>query len=257
MTEGVSRETVEGALRERLSRWLNFWGITTDDERVRCLVEFAFMLSSYKDANVVGTRDVGRVLDLHIADSLSCLLHGPLHNAGRLVDVGSGAGLPGIPLRLCLPESQVHLVEATGKKAAFLKKAVECFSPTHTRVINGRVEDLGQNTKYRATYDIATVRAVASLPVLAEYCLPLVKVGGCVVAMKGRPSLEELDRGEEAACVLGGRLKTVIPVPTLPGTEPRNRCLVVFEKDRRTPSGYPRRVGLPRKNPLGVDDAGK
>lgn len=257
MTKDVSRETVGDALQGRLSRWLDFWGVEADDEHVQRLVEFAFMLSDYKDANIIGTRDVSRVLDLHIADSLSCLLHDSLHDAGKLVDVGSGAGLPGIPLRLCLPDARMHLVEATGKKTAFLQKAVEHFGLTNTRVINGRVEDLGQDTRYRATYDVATVRAVASLPVLVEYCLPMVKVGGRVVAMKGQPSAAELDQGEKAARILGGALEAVIPVPTLPEAEPRNRCLVVFKKERRTPSIYPRRVGLPCKDPLGKDNGGK
>ncbi|MEJ7818975.1 MAG: 16S rRNA (guanine(527)-N(7))-methyltransferase RsmG [Rubrobacteraceae bacterium] len=257
MTKDVSRETVGDALQGRLSRWLDFWGVTADDEHVQPLVEFAFMLSDYKDANIIGTRDVGKVLDLHIADSLSCLLHDPLHDAGKLVDVGSGGGLPGLPLQLCLPDARVHLVEATGKKAAFLEKAVARFSLANTCVINGRAEDFGQDTRYRATYDVATVRAVASLPVLVEYCLPLVKIGGRVMAMKGRPSPGELDQGGKAARILGGALETVIPVPTLPEAEPRNRCLVVFKKERRTPSIYPRRVGAPRKDPLGEDDGGK
>lgn len=248
----VSRETKQREMRRRLTNWLDVWSVEADEAVVGRLVEFAFMLSAYTEANVVGTRDLDQILERHIADSLSCLLHQPSHNARMLVDVGSGAGLPGLPLRMCLPRTSVTLIESTGKKTAFAEQIVDRFELADTHILNERAEGLGRNPEYREKFDLATARALASLPVVAEYCLPLVTVGGYVVAMKGRPTREELDQGARAAEVLGGKLEQVVDVPTLPETEVRSRCLVVLKKEAETPRRYPRRVGLPRQHPLGT-----
>lgn len=248
----VSRETIEVVLRERLFDWLEFWGLADYGYSVERLVALTFLLSDYEKANVIGTRDPERILELHVMDSLSCLLHPPMNNARRMVDVGSGAGLPGLPLKLCLREAELNMIESTGKKAAFLRSAVDALSVRGAKVTNARVEDLGRDSAHRGAYDVATARAVAALPVLAEYCLPLVRAGGCVIAMKGRPSREELAQGQSAAWVLGGALESVVDVPQLPGTEARSRCLVVFQKMRETPRRYPRRTGIPAKSPLGA-----
>ena len=247
----VSRETLAITLQEKLLGWLESWGLDDYDYAVDRLVEYAFLLSEYDKANVVGTRDPERIVELHVMDSLSCLLQLRLVEVSQMVDVGSGAGLPGIPLKLCLESPHLNLVESTHKKAVFLEAVIEALGIRDATVINARVEDAGRDSNYRSGQDLATVRAVAALPVLAEYCLPLVKVGGCVVAMKGRPSHEELEQGKRAAEVLNGKLENIVPVPQLPGTEAKSRCLVVFRKLKKTPKTYPRRVGMPVKSPLG------
>ncbi len=247
----VSRETLEVILRDRLTKWLAFWGVDISGASVERLIQFTFQLSEYDSANVVGTRDPESLLDLHIADSLSCLLHPELSKAHEIVDVGSGAGLPGLALGISLPSAGVTLIESTRKKTDFVRGVVESLGASDATILTVRAEELGRDPAFRERFDIATARALASLPVLAEYCLPLVKVGGCVVAMKGKPSPDELDLGSRAAEMLGGRFETVIEVPPLPGTEIRDRCLVVIRKDAETPKKYPRRVGLPRQQPLG------
>ena len=248
----VSRETHQERMRARLSGWMVAWGLDVKDASLKHLVEFAFALSEYRDANVIGTRDVDQVLERHIADSLSPLLHKPTEEAQTLVDVGSGAGLPGIPLRICLPKTAVTLIESTGKKTAFTHQVLKQLNIGGLNVLNMRVEEVGRIPEYRGAFDTATVRAVASLAVVAEYCLPLVRVGGTVIVMKGQPSEKEMDQGARAADVLGAELETVIHVPTLPRMEPRTRCLVVLRKTSETPKRYPRRIGLPRQNPLGA-----
>lgn len=248
----VSRETTKVELQRRLTTWLSSWSLEEYGPAVGRMIDFTFLLADYERANVVGTRDPERLLELHVMDSLSCLLHPSIKGARRIVDVGSGAGLPGLPLKLCLGDVELQTVESTGKKADFLREATDSLGVENVDVSNARVEDLGQELEYRDYYDVATARAVAALPVLAEYCLPLVKVGGHVIAMKGQPSKAELAHGESAARMLGGKLEAVIPVPQLPGTEARHRCLVVLKKIKATPRRYPRRTGIPAKNPLGA-----
>ncbi len=215
------------------------------------LCEYARLLSSYERANVIGTRDFDRVMLDHVLDSLSCLLFSRTVQASDLADVGSGGGLPGIPLAIVLPGAPFKLFEATGKKADFLQYAVERLGLAGVRVVNARVEDAGRDPELRASHDVCTVRAVARLSVLAEYCLPLLTVGGHVVAMKGEVSDDECAEGVRAASALGGRMLQTVEVPLLSSMEQKSRRLVVLEKTSTTSDLYPRRVGLPAKSPLG------
>ena len=228
------------------------WGRSLDLDRLARLEEFARFLCGYKEANVIGTRDLrGVVLD-HVLDSLGCFLFEPLGTARSLVDVGSGGGLPGIPIKIVEPELRTTLVEATAKKARFLHRAVESLSLEGVKVTNARVERIARTEEHRGAYDIATVRAVGRLAVVAEYCVPLLKVGGHVVSMKGRLEDEEMGEGERAAAELGARVADLIRVPRIPEIEEKKRSLVILEKVAVTPEEYPRNVGVPAKRPLGV-----
>lgn len=237
--------------REVFSKQVDAWGLSLYPGAEERLYEYARLLSSYDRANVIGTKDIDRILLGHVLDSLSCLLFPPLMSASRISDVGSGGGLPGIPLAVTLPEASFELLEATGKKAMFLQQAAESLGLTGVEVVNARVEEAAHRPGRRAAHDVCTVRAVASLPVLAEYCLPLLKVGGHMVAMKGHVSEEEYADGERAARLMGGSLLQTIEVPLLPEVEQKARRLVTLEKSAETPDVYPRRVGIPAKNPLG------
>jgi 16S rRNA (guanine527-N7)-methyltransferase len=228
------------------------WGLRLDDERLARLEAYARLLAGYEEANVIGTREIGRILLDHVLDSLSCFLFRPMADAGRMADVGSGGGLPGIPIKICEPHTGVALIESTGKKARFLRRVVDELSLTGTEVVNARVEDASRMVEHRGVYDVATARAVARLSVLAEYCVPLLKVGGWVVSMKGRLPDEELSEGERAVEKLGARVSEVIRVPQLPEVGEKERRLVVIQKVRETPGKYPRNVGMPAKKPLGV-----
>jgi 16S rRNA (guanine527-N7)-methyltransferase len=229
------------------------WGLGLDRDRRDRLVDFARLLGSYHRANVIGTRDLGSILLDHILDSLSCFLFKPLVEAQRLADIGSGGGLPGIPIKIAKPDLQAALVESTGKKVGFLRHAIEQLGLVDgVEVLEGRVEEVAHARGYRGAHDVVTARAVARLSVVAEYCVPLLKVGGHVISMKARLQPEELSEGERAAQRLGAKVSEVLQVPHLPEVGPKERRLVILEKVRDTPTEYPRKVGVPTKKPLGV-----
>jgi 16S rRNA (guanine527-N7)-methyltransferase len=198
--------------------------------------------------NLTAIRDPHEIHIKHFLDSLTCLL--ALRDSGsvRLVDVGTGAGFPGIPLKIIYPKMQVTLVESVGKKAEFCRHVVNILELRGVEVVQERAEALGQNPAYREQYDWAVARAVAILPVLAEYLLPLVRVGGGMLAMKGESGPAEAHSAERALRVLGGHLRQLLPV-TLPGVA-EERYLVVIDKVAATPPAYPRKVGIPAKRPL-------
>lgn len=214
------------------------------------LVVYASWLESYREANVVGVRDLQRLLLEHVLDSLSCSLYEPIQRARNLVDVGSGGGLPGVPLKILRPNVGLTLIEATGKKARFLEQVVEELSLSGTEIVNERVEVVGRETGHREKYDVATARALAPLPTLAEYCLPLVKKGGCLVAMKALPDDKEFEEGRRAAELLGAEISGMIEVEFLQELPAKQRYLVVMTKTSETPYEYPRRTGVPKKSPL-------
>ena len=228
------------------------WGVRLDDGRLDRLLRYARLLASYEKANVIGTRDLDRILLDHVLDSLSCFLHEPLWEAGRLADVGSGGGLPGIPINIVRPDLRTTLVESTGKKADFLGHVAQQLALGSLDVVNARVEDVGRTRGQRGVYGIVTTRAVARLSVIAEYCVPLLEVGGQAVAMKAGLEGEEFEEGRRAAGALGARVAGVEPVAMLPEVGEKERNLVILEKVRETPARYPRKVGMAARRPLGV-----
>ena len=236
---------------EVFDRQLSEWRLSVDPEARDRLFAYADLLSRYEKANVIGTRDFREILQRHVLDSLSCLMFSQLRGTGRLADIGSGGGLPGIPLAVVLPEAEVTLIESVGKKAAFLRYASDELGLANVEVGNARVEDVARVGNRRGTYDICTVRALARLSVIAEYALPLLGNGGHVVAMKGREDADERAEGERAAAVLGGRVGGEILVPQVACAEQRERRLLLLEKTGETPSAYPRKTGTPARNPLG------
>src|SRR5215210_954186 len=231
------------------------WGLRLDRSRYEQLMEYASLLAAYDRANVIGTRAMDGILLDHILDALSCFLHGPLSHAWRLADVGSGGGLPGIPIKIMKPDLAATLVESTGKKAVFLQHAVGSLSLANVEVANTRVEELGRRQAHRDAYDVVTSRAVARLSVVAEYCVPLLEIGGRAIAMKGWLEAEELAEGERAVGTLGAEVAEIIKVPMLPEIGEKERNLVILEKIRETPVEHPRRAGAVAKRPLGVSRA--
>lgn len=236
---------------ELFDRQLSEWGLSPDAAMREMLSRYAGLLSRYDRSNVIGTRDFDRVLNEHVLDALSCLLFKPLRGAGRVADVGSGGGLPGIPLAVTLPATRVELFESTGKKCDFLSYAASELGLQNVRVHNLRVEEVGRMKDHRAGYDLCTVRAVARLSVVAEYCLPITRLGGYVIAMKGREDSEEWEEGRRGAELLGGGVSGEIRVPLLPELGQRERRLVVLHKIAETPQEYPRKTGTPARKPLG------
>jgi 16S rRNA (guanine527-N7)-methyltransferase len=194
--------------------------------------------------SIVDPRDI---VIKHFLDSLSVIRSippGPL----KLIDVGAGAGLPGLPLKIARPDVTLTLLEATRKKCDFLKAVIDDLQLTEVQVINARAEEAGRLAEHREQYDIALARGVAEMPTLLEYLLPLVKVGGFAVAQKSREVLPDVQRAELALTTLGGRLSDIVAVNVPELNEAR--YLVVVEKIAATPEKYPRRTGVPSKKPL-------
>lgn len=172
-----------------------------------------------------------------------------LGRSPRAVDVGAGAGFPGLALRIVWPRLRLSLIEATAKKVRFIEHVAEKLSLSDVQLVHGRAEELSLRESHRAMYDLVTARAVAPLPTLVEYLLPLARRGGRVVAYKGSAAHEEALAAEQAIRMLGGHLTRLISVE-IPGLA-ETRVLVVIDKIAQTPDGYPRGRGLPRKQPLG------
>jgi 16S rRNA (guanine527-N7)-methyltransferase len=198
--------------------------------------------------NLTAVRDVEGVRTKHFLDSLTCLLAWRENPPGRLIDIGTGAGFPGIPLKIMLPSMQLTLVESVGKKADFCRLVVEELGFEKVQILQTRAEELGQHPAHREQYDWAVARAVANLPVLVEYLLPLVRVGGSVLAQKGESGPAEAQKAERAIKLLGGRIRMLKPI-LLPGIV-EERYLVIIDKIAGTPPQYPRRVGVAAKKAL-------
>lgn len=197
--------------------------------------------------NLTAIDDPREVQVKHFADSLAVL--GVLPPGGiRLLDVGAGAGFPGVPIRIVRPEVALTLLDSVGKKTAFLRHLVEVLGLEGVRVLTGRAEELGQRTEERESYDVVVARAVAGLPALVELCLPLARVGGIVVAQKQAGIDEEIRAAGRAISILGGRLRPIVRYDLL--DLPDERWLIVVEKIRPSPGAYPRRPGTPAKSPL-------
>jgi 16S rRNA (guanine527-N7)-methyltransferase len=197
--------------------------------------------------NLTSIVDPREIVIKHFLDSLSVLRSippGPI----KLIDVGAGAGLPGLPLKIVRPEISLTLLEATRKKCDFLQAVIDDLHLSDVQVLNARAEEAGRVEEHREQYDIAIARGVAAMPTLLEYLLPFVQVGGLTIAQKSKEVLNDVQHAELALTTLGGRLGDIVAV-SVPELH-EARYLVVVEKIDRTPEKYPRRTGVPSKKPL-------
>lgn len=198
--------------------------------------------------NLTAICDAESVRVKHFLDSFSCLLAWRDQPPASLIDIGTGAGFPGIPLKILYPAMRLTLVDSVGKKVDFCRHIVQILGLEKVDLLQGRAEELGQNPDYRERYDWAVARAVANLNVLVEYLLPLVRIGGAILAQKGESGPAEAHSAERPVRFLGGRLRQLVPL-ALPGVV-EDRYLIIFDKIAATPRNYPRRVGVPTKTPL-------
>lgn len=208
----------------------------------------AELLCWNKKVNLTSIRTPEQIRIKHFLDSISCLIMMKDNPPNRLVDIGTGAGFPGLVLKIIFPAMQLTLVESVGKKASFCQHITQVLGLEGVEVVQERVENVGRIAEHRQQYDWASARAVAVLPTLVEYLLPLVKIGGAALAMKGESAPMEAHNSEHATRLMGGHLRKLVPV-TLPGVV-EQRYLVVIDKVGATPDRFPRRVGVPTKNPI-------
>lgn len=211
------------------------------------------LLAANQRLNLTRIVEPGEVERRHLLDALCCAvpcLDGLRGGASqRWLDVGSGGGMPGVPLAIAFPRLEMTLLESVGKKAAFLRETVQSLRLTGVSVLSVRAEEAAREHAHRDSYDVVVARALAPLPVALELCLPFVRVGGIVVLPRGSDLAAQLQAGEAAASALGAHLRPPIPLD-VPGL-PVGRSLVVADKLNPTPERYPRRPGMAAKRPLG------
>ena len=208
----------------------------------------ALVLEWNQKLNLTAITDPNEFWIKHIYDSLTCLQVIFSFGPSSVIDIGTGAGFPGIPLKIAFPEMRLTLAESIKKKADFCQLVVNTLGLQDVNVAAERAETLGQDGAFREKYDWAIARAVAPLSVLVEYLLPLVHTGGQVLAQKGGSAEAEINEARRAIRLLGGEVAQVIPVELPQGMG--SRTLITIKKVRPTPAAYPRRAGTPKKNPL-------
>lgn len=227
-------------------------GITLTDIQLQTYSAYcALLLQANSRFNLTAITEPTDVVRRHFLDSLTVVLALPasdLSRALRLVDVGSGGGLPGLPLAIAFPQWSVTLMESVNKKATFLVETAATLGLPNVEVTGGRAEDAGRSVA-RDWFDIACARAVASLPVLVEYCAPLVRTGGHIVLFRGRDVAGELHAARRAIDEMRCRVESTLEVPDhLPVGE--GHALIILKKEGPTPEAYPRRAGVARRRPL-------
>jgi 16S rRNA (guanine527-N7)-methyltransferase len=227
----------------------NLLGLNLTRQQIKALETYERELLEWNArVNLTAINDSKGIRIKHFLDSLTCLMVMRESPMEHVIDVGTGAGFPGLPLKIVMPAMQLTLVDSVGKKADFCRHIAKLLALDGVDIIQKRAEVLGKNPRHRQHYDWAMARAVANLSVLAEYLLPLVRVGGGMLAMKGEGGPAEAHAADHAIHVLGGHLRQLVPV-TLPGVV-EGRYLVIADKVAATPDAYPRRTGIPAKRPL-------
>jgi 16S rRNA (guanine527-N7)-methyltransferase len=223
--------------------------LSLNARQVTALQRYELELQDWNNRiNLTAIRDVEGIRTKHFLDSFTCLMAWRDRPPSSLIDIGSGAGFPGIPLKILYPNLRLTLVDSVGKKVEFCRHIVQVLGMEKVELVTARAEELGQNAAHRERYDWATARAVANLNILVEYLLPLVRVGGGILAQKGESGPAEAHAAQGPARLLGGRLRQLVRL-ALPGVV-EERYLIIFDKVAATPPNYPRRVGVPSKTPL-------
>lgn len=237
---------------EQLKRKSEALNIVLNEKQLAMFETYYEMLvEKNKVMNLTAITEKNEVIDKHFIDSISLKKAMDVTKPVKVLDLGTGAGFPGIPLKIAYPNLQVTLLDSLNKRIKFLQEVIEELSLEEIDAIHGRAEDYAKQSGYREQFDICVSRAVANLATLSEYCLPYVKQGGCFISYKSGAVQEELEQSKKAIKELGGRVKEVIPF-VLPDTD-IERTFVVIEKVKQTPRKYPRKAGLPSKEPIGVE----
>lgn len=224
-------------------------GIPLSETQTDQFMQYLSLLLEWNEKmNLTAITDPVEVVQKHFIDCISVLPHLNLKGGETIIDVGTGAGFPGVPLKIASPALQVTLLDALQKRLTFLDTLTQSLQLSDVTLVHSRAEDGGQNPQLREQFDLCVSRAVANLAVLLEYCLPFVKVGGRLAALKGPDAAQEIAQAENALQTLGGKVTAVIPI-TIPHTDLQHQ-LVLVEKVAPTPQRYPRKAGKISKKPL-------
>ncbi|MBP5199689.1 MAG: 16S rRNA (guanine(527)-N(7))-methyltransferase RsmG [Schwartzia sp.] len=222
----------------------------TEEQAEQFSLYYSLLMEWNGKMNLTAITEPREVAAKHIVDSLSAF-DGTLFREGvQVIDVGTGAGFPGLALKIYFPSMELVLLDSLQKRVTFLEAVVSALGLSGVVCVHGRAEEAARQKEFRERFDLALARAVARLPVLAEYTLPFVRVGGAVLALKGARYAEEMAEAEQAAKILGGGKPSAKAVK-LPGLDD-GRAVVRIDKVRPTPKAYPRKAGMPEKKPLGL-----
>ena len=235
--------------REILSKSAADFGLQLTAAQLEQFEIFYRMVIDWNEKiNLTAITDEKEFAVKHIIDSLSLWDEKILSGTKKIIDVGTGAGFPGLPLKIFQPNLEIVLLDSLSKRVEFLKKTVAALELKNVTCLHGRAEDFARQKNFREQFDFATTRAVARLNIIAEYCLPFVKVGGIFIALKGKKFLEEISEAESAVKILGGG-KITFAEKILPDL-PDKRAVIRIEKIKATQKKFPRKAGTPTKNPL-------
>lgn len=224
-------------------------GISLDEEKKQQFIKFYELLTEWnKVMNLTGITEFEEVLQKHFIDSLAIQKVTDMGETDTVIDVGTGAGFPGIPLKIAFPHLKITLLDSLQKRIRFLDEVVQTLNLRGVTTIHGRAEEYARRKEHREKYQICVSRAVANLSSLAEYCLPFVKKGGYFISYKSGNIEEELSRSENAVKILGGEIENTVYFQ-LPGSD-IERSFVLIKKKKNTPGKYPRKAGIPAKEPL-------
>ena len=224
-------------------------GISLNEEQKQQFIAFyEYLVEKNKVMNLTGITEFQEVLVKHFLDSLACVKAVDMKKVTTVMDIGTGAGFPGVPLKIAFPHLEACLLDSLKKRVNFLEETFALLKLQNITAIHGRAEEFAKNKSYRETYDLCVSRAVSNLATLSEYCLPYVKVGGKFISYKSGTVQEEAEQAEKAVRILGGKIQDVVYI-NLPDSEIQ-RSLVVIEKIKPTPGKYPRKAGTPLKEPL-------
>lgn len=223
--------------------------VSLNEEQIRQFMKYYELLIEWNQVmNLTAITDFDEVCKKHFIDSLSFVKAYDISSVKTLIDIGTGAGFPGIPLKIAFPHLKVTLLDSLNKRVNFLNTIVEELSLQDIEAIHGRAEDFAGKGKLREQYDVCVSRAVANLATLCEYCIPYVKVGGHFISYKSEKITEEIITAKKAISILGGRLENQVEF-MIPNSD-YYRNLVVISKNKKTPASYPRKAGVPSKNPI-------
>ena len=224
----------------------------SQEQKRQFVTYYEYLIEKNKVMNLTAITEYEEVIVKHFLDSLSIVKAGCFEqnalNGKSVIDIGTGAGFPGIPLKIAFPQLKITLLDSLNKRVNFLNEVIEMLGLSKVEAVHGRAEDYAKQKEYRECFDFCVSRAVANLSTLSEYCIPFVKEGGCFISYKSGKIDEELSQAGNAVKVLGGKVLDVVKFPLM-GTD-MDRSFLIIKKTRPTAKKYPRKAGLPSKEPL-------
>ena len=233
--------------KNQLINEMNKLGYSLNEEQQEQFYKYIYLLLEWNEKiNLTAITETNEIIIKHLVDSSTIKKY--INEEDKIVDIGTGAGFPGIPLKILEPSAEITLVDSLNKRINFLNEVIEQTELNNIEAIHSRAEDFGKNKNYRENYDIAVSRAVARLNVLVEYLMPTVKKEGLCICMKGPDAQEEINEAKNAIKMLGGKIEKIEEF-NLSDTDIR-RTIIIIKKEKETPKIYPRKAGVPAKTPL-------